>query len=1078
MLSAADGAGPERLFDVVNHMNLGRALLKSHAERAELSRMNALAGQRAKKSAAYGVAAEYLETSLALLSSEEWASSAELYFECSRARVECVLLAGGVERASALSGELLGRAHDKVSAGVAFELSALILDHEGRLPEEIATLRRGLQLLDVILPEDPGEIERRIGEGIGKMQAHLGRTRVEDLVHLPDLVDPEKLATMKLLHRLVIPALQVHPPTFVLAELVMFDLALTCGTSAESCKNFVDCGLIQAGMLGDYDTAYRLGKAAFALLERYAPTPMEAGINHVFGTFISHWRAPYQESLDALDRGERVGLEMGDLQTVMYVQVFRLEQMLWLGRSLDECHARAEAALAYLSEVKAVNPMAAVGLTHRLVTQLREPSEDPRIARESADVIIAMLQEIGNTDWRYWYGQGQAMVTYLLGDIEAAAEWSASCTSRVSPGCALALSFPDHHLFHALILAKKWRREPEAGRPALLAAMGESMAKLKTWAETNPENFMHKYKLCAAEMARLSGAPMEEVLRLYEEALSTVGEGLTHMRALANELQAEFWLEKQQKHLARHLLQEAHYLYQRWGARSKLRQLALAYPEWLGRASSSQGASDPLSTVFGAAGGNDSLDVASIIKASQAASTEIVLSKLIASLMRIVIQQAGAERGYLMLLHGGELWVEGAAGTADHLPAGVSGAEPDRFERFRLDWGAERARALLPQSILDYVQRTRERVLVTSAEERRMFAADPYLTAAPPRSLLCLPMIRQGALVGLLYLENSLTSDAFSPDRVGLLEVVSSQAAISLENAALYEKMEQRVQDRTRELEASTRELEASLCLLKERQAQLIQAERKAAVAHYEREMAIAQQIQTSILPRRIDVPGLEVAASMVTASEVGGDYYDLLPTDDGGCWMGIGDVSGHGLNAGLVMLMIQSGLATLMRRDAYGSPAELLALLNQMLYENIRVRLARDDFATLSLYRFYPDGRFVVAGAHEVTLIWRGRTGQCEELGTVGSWVGAVRRVERYMKDQEGRLDPGDLMALYTDGITEAQGPSHEQFGLARFVEALSGAHAEPCEAICGRILDRVSAWSAEQEDDRTLVVIRRSPC
>jgi sigma-B regulation protein RsbU (phosphoserine phosphatase) len=239
--------------------------------------------------------------------------------------------------------------------------------------------------------------------------------------------------------------------------------------------------------------------------------------------------------------------------------------------------------------------------------------------------------------------------------------------------------------------------------------------------------------------------------------------------------------------------------------------------------------------------------------------------------------------------------------------------------------------------------------------------------------------------------------------------------------------------------------------------------------------MAIAQQIQTSILPKRLDVPGFDIAASMVTASEVGGDYYDLLRTDDGGFWLGIGDVSGHGLDSGLMMLMIQSGLATLMRRDPHADPASLVALLNRMLYENIRVRLGRDDFATLSLFRFYPDGRFVVAGAHEDALIRRARTGQSEEVPTVGTWVGVNEHAGDQMKNQSNYLDPGDVMVLYTDGITEAKSPAREQFELTRLAEALEAVHAEPAEEIGRRILSRVKAWSTEQADDQTLVVIRR---
>jgi len=227
-------------------------------------------------------------------------------------------------------------------------------------------------------------------------------------------------------------------------------------------------------------------------------------------------------------------------------------------------------------------------------------------------------------------------------------------------------------------------------------------------------------------------------------------------------------------------------------------------------------------------------------------------------------------------------------------------------------------------------------------------------------------------------------------------------------------------------------------------------------------------------------VPGMEIAAAMVTASEVGGDYYDLQPINDelgGGFWLGIGDVSGHGLNAGLVMLMIQSGLGSLMRRDASADPASLVCLLNRTIYENVRRRLGRDDFATLSLFRFFPDGRFVVAGAHEDILIWRARTGQCEQIATDGTWVGITENTEANTSNQEGRLEEGDVMLLYTDGVNEARTERNEQFGVGRILETLAEAHAEPAAEICSRVLARVKGWTSEQEDDQSLVVLRRGP-
>jgi sigma-B regulation protein RsbU (phosphoserine phosphatase) len=258
-------------------------------------------------------------------------------------------------------------------------------------------------------------------------------------------------------------------------------------------------------------------------------------------------------------------------------------------------------------------------------------------------------------------------------------------------------------------------------------------------------------------------------------------------------------------------------------------------------------------------------------------------------------------------------------------------------------------------------------------------------------------------------------------------------------------------------------------------QAALLEAERRAAVARLERELAIAQQIQTSILPKEIRIAGLELAARMVTASEVGGDYYDVHPVADGGCWIGIGDVSGHGLNAGIIMLMVQSSVASLVGRDPSADPAELVTSLNRTLFENIRKRLGLDDFVTFSLMRCFPDGRIVVAGAHEDILVWRAAQRRCETIPTKGTWLGATAEVQKHTQSTTYRLDAGDVLLLHTDGITEARSKSGEMFGVNRLRKVLEEWHTESVEAICHRVHSAVGIFTTARMDDQTVVAMRR---
>jgi sigma-B regulation protein RsbU (phosphoserine phosphatase) len=238
------------------------------------------------------------------------------------------------------------------------------------------------------------------------------------------------------------------------------------------------------------------------------------------------------------------------------------------------------------------------------------------------------------------------------------------------------------------------------------------------------------------------------------------------------------------------------------------------------------------------------------------------------------------------------------------------------------------------------------------------------------------------------------------------------------------------------------------------------------------RDLEIARQIQTSILPRRVDVEGIEISAGMVPAEEVGGDYYDILPVT-GGCWIGIGDVAGHGLGAGLIMVMIQSMVMTLVRSNEKARPRDIVGLLNRLLYENIRGRLNQDDHVTFCLMRYGGDGQVVFAGAHEEILVWR-TTGLCERIATRGTWLGAVRDIDKVTEDQTLQLQPGDLMILYTDGLIESRNKSGKHFGFERLAALVEKHRSESADAIQRRILGRLKRWTDKQEDDVTVIVVR----
>ena len=300
------------------------------------------------------------------------------------------------------------------------------------------------------------------------------------------------------------------------------------------------------------------------------------------------------------------------------------------------------------------------------------------------------------------------------------------------------------------------------------------------------------------------------------------------------------------------------------------------------------------------------------------------------------------------------------------------------------------------------------------------------------------------------------------------------QIGAAVEVTLLSLGLADRIKRMTTDLEGLNAQLTANVVELSDA---LRQAEAaKIAIAEKKRlesELQIAAHIQTAILPRDPQIEGLEWAARMVPAAEVGGDYYDVFPFE-GGCWIGIGDVAGHGLPAGLVMLMIQSVVYALVQNDPSASPARIVRELNSVLFENVRKRLQQTEHATFSLIRYEKSGRLVHAGAHEDIVVCRAKTGRCELWTTAGPWIGAVRTLGPTLVDTAAQLEHGDLVVLYTDGLVEARNDKGELFGPERLAETVELLRAETVTTICDRLLASVQRWSSVVEDDITVVVLR----
>ncbi len=618
-------------------------------------------------------------------------------------------------------------------------------------------------------------------------------------------------------------------------------------------------------------------------------------------------------------------------------------------------------------------------------------------------------------------------------------------------GMAIAMIRPLYFNFYdSLTHLALYPDAPEPEQQRILEKVTANQEKMQLWAQHAPMNYLHKYYLVEAERARVLCNP-SDARDYYDRAISLAKEHeYLNEEALAYELAARFYIARNIPHLARFYLVEAHYAYQRWGATAKVQHLETRYPQLI-ELRTSTGSKLSTTSTSGSSSG-ETLDIATVLKASQAISSEIQLNKLLAQLLTLAIENAGAQKGVLILSDNRQLKIEAAKLPNERSPN--PGIPPPR----------KPATLSLQPSLT--MSPAPKRMSSSPTPPKREFSPQNLIFSnSKLKSLLCAPIVNQGKLIGILYLENNLATGAFTQERIELLQVISAQAAISLENAQLYRTLEDKVIERTAQLAEANEEISALNELLKSDNLRM------------SAELDVTRQLQQKMLPNPEElqaIPGLEIAGFMEPADEIGGDYYDVL-NHEGHIKIGIGDVTGHGLEAGMVMVMVQTAVRTLLVNDEKDY-VKFLNTINRMIHDNVQ-RMRTDKNLTLALLD-YADRVLRITGQHEEVLVVRG-TGEIERLDTVdlGFPVGLELDISDFITQAEVELNPGDGVVLYTDGIPEAENMAGEFYGMDRLCAVVSQYWQESAEAIREGVIQDVRTFIGEQKvfDDITLVVMKQ---
>jgi PAS domain S-box-containing protein len=755
----------EAIFEIVNQLNRGAELMTAGEEREQLAEYNLRAALRAKSSVAYASALSYLTAGGQLLTDDALERRHELWFALEMNRAECEFLTGQLPAAEQRLMALSQRASTAVEQA---EVACLQLDvytflnQNSRAVESCLDYLRRVSIAWTAAPADDevrAEYER--------IWTTLGDRTIDELINLPVMSDPSSLATAEVLSKLFSTAAFMAPNLASLTICKAISLSLEHGICDASCLSYVLLGRIAGPRFNNYQAGWSFGQIGYQCVERRGLKRFEASTYLCFSIYVIGWMGHMRFACDLVRRAFDAANRIGDLTYGAYTRNILATNLLFAGEALPNLQREVERGIEYARSarfpfvVDLLTTHSALVRTLRGLTPQFGSFEDVEFSERATEERLD-----GNpiVTCHYWTRKLQAR--YLAGDYASAIDAASRAGNLMSTSSALAEE-GEYHFYSGLAHIAYCDKVSSRERETYIDAAKLHYARVHRWAEVGPENFENRAALMSAELARVSGNDAEAA-RGYELAKRSAREhGFIHNEALVYELASRFYAARGFHDIAQLYWRKARSCYQQWGADGKVRQLDGMHPEFR-EASATESA---MSTIHSSV---ERLDLATVVRISHAVSSEIVLGQLIDVLLRAAIEHAGAERGLLFFSKDGEFNVQAEARI------GEGAVKVELSELSDVEFS---------HAVIRYAARTRAPVILDDASAHDVLSADDYVRRHHARSILALPLVKQGKLVALLYLENHLTPHAFTADRVAVLELVASQAAISLENARLYTEL-------------------------------------------------------------------------------------------------------------------------------------------------------------------------------------------------------------------------------------------------------------------------------------------------
>ncbi len=763
-----------RIFEVVEHFNVSLSLVDQKEERERIAQLNLSAGIEAKHANALSVAIEYFILAYELVEDDIWRwdyGFARTLFEN---RAELLMLSADFDAAKKDVDELLEHIHSTVDKFQAYEILLQIYALTNQYDAGIAAGLAYLRELGQEIPDPPDEayLNGLVARGNELMDRYSDR----QLLDLPPMTDARQQIVVSILMRMVGHVYFGDPSLFPLVPCLSLQLYVEYGQFAATPATMSMHGYyLCSPPVAEYDLGYRMCNLAVAFLEKQGSKQMVPSVLDCMYGYVSFWRAPIHDSVAPLKEAFRMALEVGDNEFAAY-SYFNVTSILFSsGRPLEEALKHFESnSVAYRLIGNEVMYYQCICICRMMLALAGKSINSARSQIDSydRDAMYNFVVETANSEALFVTYVTQSIQCYHFGDYADACELSRKAMQHIE-GIA-GLDLYQQLVLYGALSHLALARSLSSDEKSHCLEQGEAFFKLlNSWHEQAPDVFSSKIALVQAEQARQAGQDVEAEI-LYERAIAGARKNnLQHEEALSFELAADFYCARGLEAIGQAFVAEARERYQRWQAFAKVDDLEKRYPHL------------PFKQTAGFEG--QTLDLTTVIRASQTISQEIRLNALLTSLMKIIIENAGAQTGVL-ILQSEDQWLIEAQFDIDKSDIQVLKSIPvDESDR-------------ICKGIIHYVSRSQQSVVLDDAVNASDFSRDPYIREHQSKSVLCLPLFHKGELNSILYLENNLITGAFSPDRVQLLEMLCSGATIALENARIYDELEQRVEQRTREL--------------------------------------------------------------------------------------------------------------------------------------------------------------------------------------------------------------------------------------------------------------------------------------